>query len=545
VPAGPLETLRFIVEQWASYPEAEARLISAIGIDVHWIILQYVVGLPFIAFIAQLIYLRTRDAFWLDLARKLVKGFVIVFAVGAATGTAAEFGLILLWPNFTEAGGKWVYFPFYAEIYAFLMEVIFVYFLYYGWGKVGDKARLLLTLLVFAGAWYSAAMILAVNSFMVAPTGLEPGWTPEAGALYDQGYPRISVYVPPEIAQALDPEKLAAAGVIVREAGEGLIEASLPVKVTYRLFWEAAQGYTLEESVLWGLLTEEARQELAGVPVSAVLDSIMNYTLQVYDPLLYTFHSPVWLASLAHTVGAGVVVSAYTVAGAYALRLLRGGGAGREYSVRALRFALTFAMAAIIVQGALLGHEQALAIAHYAPEKLAAMEGTTDQVISISRHLLLGVPERIVAFLAYGSFSAPLPEYDDIPVDYCSFPGSPVADCRPPILIHYVYYAKIGLAAGLAAFSIYAAAVLHRRGSLGGRSLALVALSPAAAQAVSTMGWVVREVGRKPFTIYGIFTPAEAANPAGPDMLSLALIGVYLLVILAVLGWAVWRFLWR
>ena len=545
MPAGPLETIRFMIEQWASYPEASSRLISAIGIDVHWIILQYVVGLPFIAFIAQLIYLKTRDKFWLDLARKLVKGFVIVFAVGAATGTAAEFGLILLWPNFTEAGGKWVYFPFYAEIYAFIMEVVFVYFLYYGWGKVGDKTRLILTMLVFVGAWYSAAMIMAVNSFMVAPTGLEPGWTPDQGALYDQGYPRISVYVPPEIAQALDPEKLAAAGIVVRTTADGLIEASLPIKVTYRLFWEAANGYSIEDSILWNLLTEEAKQQLAGTPVSEVLDAIMNYTLEVYDPLLYTFHSPVWLASVAHTIGAGVVVSAYTVAGAYALRLLRGGGAGREYSLRALKFALTFAMVAIVVQGALLGHEQALVVAHYVPEKLAAIEGTTDQVISISRHILLGLPERLVAFLAYGSFNAPLPEYDDIPQDYCSFPGAPVTECRPPILVHYAYYTKVGLAVALALFSIYAAAVLHRKGELGKRSLAVLAASPVMAQLVSTLGWVVREVGRKPFTIYGIFTPAEAANPAGPDMLSLALVGIYLVVLLAVLAWAVWRFLWR
>lgn len=542
---GPLESIRYALEQWASYPRPEERLISAIGIDVHWIILQYVVGLPFLALVAQLIYLKSGDRFWLDLARKLVKGFVIVFAVGAATGTAAEFGLILLWPNFTEAGGKWIYFPFYAEIYAFLMEVIFVYFLYYGWSRVGDKTRLALTALVLIGAWYSSAMILAVNSFMVAPTGLEPGWTPEQGGLYSEGYPRIRVYVPPEVAQALDPGALSEAGIIVRVDADGLVEASIPVKLTYRLFWEASHGYTVEESVLWGLLTEDARRALAGSLVSDVLDDILNYTLEVYDPLLYAFHSPLWIPSVLHTIGAGVVVSAYTVAGAYALRLLRGGGPPREYSLRALRFALTAAMVTIVIQGAILGHEQALAIAHYLPEKLAALEGTTDRVLSISRHLTLGLGERIVAFLAYGSFSAPLPDYDEIPVNYCSFPGSPIEDCRPPIIVHYMYYAKVGLSVALALASIYAAAVLWRRGSLGRRSLAFIATSPIIAQAVSSLGWAVREVGRKPFTVYGLFTPEEAANPAGPDMLSLALVGVYLLVILAVLAWAVYRFLWR
>ncbi|MCE4610850.1 MAG: cytochrome ubiquinol oxidase subunit I [Desulfurococcales archaeon] len=538
-----LESLRGALEQWASYPEPERRFISAIGIEVHWVILQYVMGLPLISLVAQLLYLKTRDRFWEDLAWKMVKGFVIVFAVGAATGTAAEFGLILLWPNFTEAGGKWIYFPFYAEIYAFIIEVIFVYFLYYGWRRLGPIPRIVLTSLVILGAWYSAAMILAVNSFMVAPTGLQPAYTPGTGPLYGEGYPKITLYIPPEVAGAIDPERAKALGIVVRES-EGLVEASLPVKITYRLFWEASKGFTVSQSVLAEVLKPNALEELGEASVAKVLDSILYYTLEVHDPLLYPLKSPVWLPSVGHAIGSGVVISAYTVAGAYALRLLRGSGDAKR-SLRALRFSLALAVASLAIQGAVLGHEQALAIAKYAPEVLAAMEGVTDEYFSISRHLLLGIPERLVAFLAYGSFSAPLPSYDQIPVDYCSFPDSPIVDCRPPILVHYLYYTKVGMALALGVATLALLVKLYRWGSLGRRDLVVVAASPLVAQTVSFLGWAVREVGRKPFTVYGLFTPAEAANPVGPDTASLALVGVYLLAILAVLGWAVYRFLWR
>ncbi|HID40617.1 MAG TPA: cytochrome ubiquinol oxidase subunit I, partial [Pyrodictium sp.] len=123
------------VATWSSYPAAGDRLLSFIGIEVHWAILQYVVGLSFMAFLALLLYLRSRDESWMRLARTLAKGFIIVFAVGAATGTASEFGLVLLWPNLTEAAGRYIYFPLYMEIFAFLMEVVFIYMLWYGWKR--------------------------------------------------------------------------------------------------------------------------------------------------------------------------------------------------------------------------------------------------------------------------------------------------------------------------------------------------------------------------------------------------------------------------
>lgn len=127
------------VAYWSGYPLPGMRLLSFIGVDFHWDILQYVLGLPFMTFLALLLYLRSRDEDWMRLARTLAKGFILVFAVGAATGTASEFGLVLLWPNLTEAAGRYIYFPLYMEIFAFMMEVIFLYMLWYGWNRISHK----------------------------------------------------------------------------------------------------------------------------------------------------------------------------------------------------------------------------------------------------------------------------------------------------------------------------------------------------------------------------------------------------------------------
>ena len=52
-----------VVGQWLNaYPEGGLRILSIIGIMLHWGILQYVLGLPFTAFLALLVYVVKRDS---------------------------------------------------------------------------------------------------------------------------------------------------------------------------------------------------------------------------------------------------------------------------------------------------------------------------------------------------------------------------------------------------------------------------------------------------------------------------------------------------
>jgi hypothetical protein len=67
--------------QLVSYGFWGVRALSIIGIGVHWGILQYVLGLPFMAFIAELIYFKTKDEDWMRIAKVLIKATAIVFAV--------------------------------------------------------------------------------------------------------------------------------------------------------------------------------------------------------------------------------------------------------------------------------------------------------------------------------------------------------------------------------------------------------------------------------------------------------------------------------
>ena len=542
--------------EWGIYPAAADRLLSFIGIAVHWSILQYVVGLPLLAFVAELLYLKTGDQKWLKIAKTIVKGFIIVFAVGAATGTASEFGLVLLWPNLTQAAGNYIYFPLYAEVFAFLMEVIFIYMLWYGWEKLPKKVHVIVMLFALIGPWFSAAMIVSVNSYMVAPTGLEPAYDPATGQwLFDQGYPKLLLVVPTDYANILNVTLLQQLGMEVVGQDGGVVLVKMPIRIIERLVYEAWHGYTVQDSILKLVIKPEyLNQDVLNTPVMAILDAILRATVNYVGVTTVTFKSPVYLGSILHVVGSAITVSSFTALAAYAMRKLQlrrmgvNNGEYYEYVDTFFKFAAIFALVAIVLQGTVFGHLMGTEIAEYNPEKFAAMEGTSQNIFSISRTFGL---EKLMAFLGYGSFNAHLPNYDEIPKDYCVCSVTHdqdlarIGDCRPPLFLHYVYYTKIGLAILSGLFILGVAYYLFVKKTELPEILLKLALPFAIIiQAVSWMGWVVREVGRKPWTIYGVMTPdvAHTFNPAPTSLV--ALVAIFFIVILGILAYAVWKFLW-
>lgn len=531
-----------LIGQWLSYPAAPDRILSIVGITIHWLVLQYVLGLPLLVFAALLAYRRRGDQKWERMARTMVKALGVVFAVGAATGTASEFGLVVVWPNLMEAAGRYIYFPLYLEIFAFLMEIVFVYLLVFGWSKLSVNARITVAFLAMLGAWFSAAMIMSVNSYMVAPTGIDPAYDPLTGWKYDRGYPKVLLVVPSDVAAALDAGKLTQLGVeVVGEAGGG-VAVKMPSKIVSRLAAEAWSGLKVRESVLAQVVKPEALPAVGDTLVKELVDKILVSTVKVVGYTTVTFQSPVYAASILHALGAAITVTSFTVLGAYSLLLLKSRSAGsREYYLLGAKVGAVAALVSIALQGAIFGHEMGVSVALFNPEKLAAMEGTSKSITSLSR--LLGV-ENLMPLLAYGSPEAKLPVYDAIPQDYCSLAGVPaVQDCRPPLLIHYLYYAKIGLSALLGLYALLAVLLLLK-GKLHSWVLWLGVASPVVAHLVSFLGWAVREMGRKPWTIYGVMTVdvAHTANPADP--LAYAAVALLFTAVLAGLILAAWSVLY-
>ncbi len=532
--------------QWAAYAASWDRLLSLIGIEVHWIILQYVLGFPLIILIALLIHYKTGNKHYLKLARTLTKAVGLVFAVGAATGTASEFGLVLLWPNLTEAAGRYIYFPLYAEIFAFLMEVVFVYLLVFGWDKLSPKARIAVALLALTGAWYSASMIVSVNSYMVAPTGIVAAYNPTTGTWkYAQGYPKVLLVVPNKIVAALNVGKLQSLGMeVVGKTGDAVI-VLMPSKIVQRLAWEAWNNKYVKDSILLLVLNDAAKSNnaLLNTPVKVIVDTILVRTVKQVGPYTVTFFSPVYPGSILHALGAALTVSGFTLLGAYALKLLTAKDEEyRKYAYTAFKFAVYFSLTAIVIQGLVFGHIMGEEIAHYNPEKLAAMEGTSNQILSLSR--LTGA-DKMMPLIIYGNPNAKLPIYDQIPKNYCYLQPRPgLQDCRPPLIIHYIYYTKTGLAVLLGLDALLLLYYVYRGIEIPKLILEANLASPFIVHIVSFFGWATREIGRKPWTIYGIMTVdvAHTPNPAPPALV--LLIALYFIALISALGVAVWKLIY-
>ncbi len=526
--------------QYLSYPAAPERILSIIGIEIHWLILQYVLGLPLAILVLLLLYRRSGNESWLRLARTATKALGLVFAVGAAAGTLVEFGLVVVWPNVLEAAGRYIYFPLYLEIFAFLTEIVFIYLLVFGWNKLSTNGKIAVAFLALIGAWFSAAMIMSVNSYMVAPTGIAPAFSQRTGWMYDQGYPKVLLVVPSDLVEALDVAKLQSLGMeVVGPLGNG-VAVYMPSRIVARLAYEAWGAKTVGDSALALVVKPEVLPAVRGLLVKDVVDRILLETVKTVGYTTVTFQSPVFLGSFLHAIGAALTVTGFTIAGAFALLILLSGKRVKYYT-DGLRFGLFYALIATVIQGAVFGHVLGVEIARYNPEKLAAMEGTSGQILSLPR--ALGI-EGLMKLIIYGDPGARLPSYDEIPRDYCTLMGLPeIADCRPPLILHYIYYAKTGLAILLGLLALAATALILKKRELGTVWLYMLAASPAVAQLVSFLGWAVREIGRKPWTIYGVMTVdvARTANPVG--VAEYALAGALFLAVLAGLAYAVWRLL--
>jgi len=336
----------------------------------------------------------------------------------------------------------------------------------------------------------------------------------------------------------------------------------MPSRIVQRLAYESWSGVKVKDSILKLVVNKTTishmnktqLDQLLNTPVKVIVDKILVKTVETVGITWVTFKSPVYRASILHVIGAALTVSSFTMLGAYALRIRRYENASKEYKDyinSAFKFAVIFALIIIAIQGLVFGHEMGTAIAHYNPEKFAAMEATTVQITPVTKYIPGG--EKLVAWLAYGSTSAELPNYDQMPKDYCVCQVTHDADlarigsCKPPLIIHYIYYAKVTLGILLGLYALILAGLLWWKKDPEKTPKWLLSLGIVAiivVHLVSYFGWAVREIGRKPWTIYGVMTPdvAHTANPASTG--TVALVALYFILVLIALGYSVWKFLW-
>lgn len=152
--------------------EILARLQFAFTIMFHYIYPQLSIGLSLILVIIEACYLKTKNPFYLNMAKFWTKIFALTFALGVATGIVMEFEFGTNWSTYSRYVGDVFGSALAAEgVFAFFLESGFLGLLLFGWDRVGPKTHFFATLMVCLGAHFSAIWIIVANSWMQTPAG--------------------------------------------------------------------------------------------------------------------------------------------------------------------------------------------------------------------------------------------------------------------------------------------------------------------------------------------------------------------------------------
>lgn len=224
--------------------------------------------------------------------------------------------------------------------------------------------------------------------------------------------------------------------------------------------------------------------------------------------------NPFWIANTAHMILAAYMCTAFGAATIHAWRLLR--DPGSRFHRSALKIAVAFGAVVALLQP-LSGDVTAGVVAEKQPAKLAAMEAhfVTGPCAPM---VLGGIPDeaarevRVAVEIPCGLSLLVGRDPDHVVTGLEDIPE----DQWPPVLpVHLAFQVMVGLGTLLAVLGAWGIWRMVR-----GRPLweprwllrALVVSGPMAFVAMQA-GWVVTEVGRQPWIIYGLMRTEEAVTP--------------------------------
>src|SRR5689334_16498985 len=143
------------------------RVLMGTTLAVHILFAITGMAIPLLISLAELIGILRRDATYTLMARRWTKALLVLFAVGAVTGTVVAFQLSLLWPSFMTIAGKVISLPFTIEGFAFILEAIFLAIYVYGWDRIQRPIlHWLASLPIVVASAASGMLITTVNAFM-------------------------------------------------------------------------------------------------------------------------------------------------------------------------------------------------------------------------------------------------------------------------------------------------------------------------------------------------------------------------------------------
>ena len=255
---------------------------------------------------------------------------------------------------------------------------------------------------------------------------------------------------------------------------------------------------------------------------------------------------------LVHTVIAAYLTTALVVGACGAWHLLRdkrtqveATNASRQ-AVRTM-FSMAMWMAALVAPVQILaGDAHGLNTLEHQPAKVLAMEGDYDPSPNGAPLILFGLPSNVDGKVHYkieipkaGSLilkhdpNAPLPGLKDFPRDQWA----------PVPVVFWSFRVMVGLGFAMLGLGLFSLVARWRRKLYDWKWLhrAAIVMGPSGFVAVIA-GWMTTEVGRQPWTIYGLLRTSQAASPLATPAVATSL-AAFVIVYFAVFGIGVWYIL--
>lgn len=262
-------------------------------------------------------------------------------------------------------------------------------------------------------------------------------------------------------------------------------------------------------SAIWIVVANSWQQTPAGHHIvgagSNVRAEIVDFWEMVFNPSS--------MDRLSHVIMGSWQAGAFFVLSVSAWYLLK--GRHTSFARSCMKIALGLAVVASVLQ-LVTGHASAVGISETQPAKLAAFEGHYSEREPAPMYLFGWVDEKgqqvrwgipipgMLSWLLYGDSEAPvtgLRSFD--PED------------RPPVnIVFQAYHAMITIGVGLIVvswtglFFWWRGTLFKKRGFL--KVLVIAVLGP---QVANQVGWVAAEVGRQPYTVYGLLRTSESVSP--------------------------------
>jgi len=246
---------------------------------------------------------------------------------------------------------------------------------------------------------------------------------------------------------------------------------------------------------------------------------------------------------LAHTVIASYLTTALAVGAVGAWHLIR--DSKHEHARKMFSMAMWMAALVAPVQ-VLVGDQHGLNTLEHQPAKVMAMEGHFHSHPQGAPLILFGIPDdaaqrmdhaieipRLGSLILKHDLDAPLAGLDTI-----------APENRPPVkVIFWSFRVMVGLGVLMFALGAWSLAARATGKLYDWRWLKrfAVLMGPSGFIAVIA-GWITTEVGRQPFTVYGLLRTADSASPLAAPAVGASLVA-FVLVYFAVFGMGSWYIL--